>query len=41
MFTLEVQGWRAASLLLFTFIGMLDVLTSIGFGIYLLIKHFM
>ncbi len=40
MFTLEVQGWRAIGLLFCTFIGMVDMMTGLGIGIYLLVKHF-
>jgi len=41
MITFELTGWRAAFLLAFTFIGMLDVAVAIGYGIHLGIKHFM
>jgi len=41
MITFELSGWRAAFLLAFTFIGMVDAVVGIGYGIHLGIKHFM
>ena len=41
MITFELSGWRAAFLLAFTFIGMLDATVALGYGISLGVKHFM